>query len=710
MPDQEPNIVNIQESKAQKLTREYNQFLTKNENLENNPTVSIDEYVTNNGKKIKRYNLAGTDFAFFSHTVGIGINNNNLEISNIISKEINHWDAKKKGEANNQISCSLITHDHIAHAGYTSTTQVLLAFNQIENGNLLLARAGDIGTNVDKNKIITDMDEINTYPPQDILKTQNYGSMYNEVVISRYQGEKARKPDFIIVFDGKINQRIEQALDYFQIPIINFQTNTYVENINQQIIQTIVDTKKAQTLEEQKKMFSEISYLSSNKTNWITTRKELVYNEPIEKYIKQEIFELEKSIVNKQLNQDNQTAKETSEKFATQSDLKSLQEIRNLMYELAQNTYSSLLEQAPVNFLSGDYELIAKWHRGSHEILSQTLIGNTPNIIKIYRQQTDLIISKVNEITSQEIDEKIQEFWECATVSKHENTGEFLLSKDNYFRHEIVSDSMNTQVEKFQHPELIDPLFQIWSAQEKLKNTLLQCRDKIKQRERQQQIDQQISLLETASNNTEEMVSLLKENPMIENFNFKEIVFKKIEDHLMDPNRKNSEILQDFRNYDVVRYNLFQKYLDSINNQYTQKIFRLLINPNEITQIPQKIQTSDIITSPEREEEKFKFAIFTDSDGQRSIFEINQYWPQKLNKLDDKSVEILDKINKKWFWRLRQRLSKFNQSETYQYTTYMGDKTLLAQSKKDWYLINESSVQKINMANFNIETGEEVQR
>ena len=235
MADTEPNV--SFETKTESVTRQYSEFLTKIDDLNKDPTTNTDEYVTKNGKTIKRYHLNGTDFAFLSHTVGIGIPNSNLITSQNIRNEISLWGSTKTGQANNQISCSLITADHISHAVHSreiQVPQVMLGFTTLEDGQLIRAKPGDTCFVVEKDHLAKP-NEGNLRSVKDVLNTGNDGKMYNEVVITRYtQNGQTRKPDFIITFDGQMNDRIDQAIDYFNIPIINFNTEAYLNRSDRQ--------------------------------------------------------------------------------------------------------------------------------------------------------------------------------------------------------------------------------------------------------------------------------------------------------------------------------------------------------------------------------------------------------------------------------------------------------------------------------------------
>jgi hypothetical protein len=631
-----------------------------------------------------------------------------LEVSQGITKEISHWDTKKKGEANNQISCSLITNNHISHTkAEIGQPDVILGFNQIENGDLLFAIGNDGGIMVDKKLVATKMDEYNTHPPKDILKTGGYGNMYNEVLITRYkQDGQPRKPDFIITFNGETNDRIEQAINYFEIPIINFETSEYIKKINQQIQTTLEKINQHDSLDEKKDLFKEIPYLDTNKEKWRTTVKEWVYDKNLEAQLKQQLFQTEESIIGLQLIHDREMATLVTENFKAQMSPESLEKLLQTTLSLTKKAYSSdstdFIYNAPP-------ELKFKWFQDSHQTLRETLTLATPDIIKFYQNQITRLSNSGGDMDINQFNLESEKFRKYAMVSVVNNQP---LLRDSVRRDDRgipISEDPIKYGQKYK--EIDDLLNQIYSVQENLKTTISSGLKQAEAREKQKQIDNQNTTLETVSSNTEGLISLLKENSY--DHQFREKIIKKIKEHLIDDKRDKTELIKDLRaNYESLQnLSINNAYWDSVykladGDQYKIETYKLLTDPNQISEVPQKIEISDEIkTESLGYDQKSRIISFVSPNNEKLLFKIhgNNESSQTIEHPNDDSIKNqMNNINKKWFWRLRRQIPKLNDTNTYQLNNHDVNSPLLVENKNRWYLIDKTSVKKINMANFNI--------
>lgn len=692
MPDIEPQTTNNSESKEERLTKEYDVFLTKSENLENNPNVLIDEFTTISGKKIKRYNLSGIDFAFLSHTVGLNIPNQNQEISQNIKTEISRWDQFRKGEANNYISCSLITAEHISHAtaGTIESLQVMLGFSHVEIGELILAQCGDAGSNTSKKFIANQIDVYRIQSPQTILKTAGHGSLYNEVLITRYSHtNQPKKPDFIITFDGKSDHRIDQAINYFDVPVINFKTESYIKKNNNQIEQKLAQSKAELSLEELIKLHQEIHTLRNNRDYWYRLCNTASDNNDQESNITEQTTTLEKLILDRQINRDKTTAQTVSKKFEDDKSLESLQEVRKILIHLAERQY-------PIDPIYVYPTAENNWMDQSHQLLVDTLTSIAPTIIDFYKKQTTYILSRTESFTQQEIQKELSELSKYLILSESYDYPR-LNSQDTSGRHyDIVTTTKPQEQEK-----LVETLQQIYSAQNQLKTALASVLEYSQQMDQKKHLDDQNSLLEAASNLTE-ILELSKYHP---DDNFQ----KKVEDktkRCLFENKSEIEIIQTVRdNYqNSLIKRLYQEYLIDKFDPETRKIYSIITNPDQIPEIPENKSVSETIQNGN---DSFKILILNTKEGENFPFVIysNDRGVHRLEPPDQpqSSKKLIEKFNKKWFWRSRLHVPKLNPNFILQLKPNFSERSFLTKDKKNnWWMISGTTISKIQMNNTNI--------
>ncbi len=697
MADTEPHL--SFEPKTETITRQYNEFLTKNTELDKDSTITIDEYVTKNGQTVKKYNLNGTDFAFLSHTVGINIPNSNLATSQDIRSEISRWNTTKIGEANNQISCSLITADHISHAvnfQEVQTPQVMLGFTQLKTGELILAKPGDVGSIVEGKHIMKPQDG-DICSIQDVLKTGNNGKMYNEVVITRYtQDRQAKKPDFILIFDNQTSDRIDQAIDYFKVPVINFNSQEYLNRSDHQIEAILTTIHSDTTLEELKNLHQKIVSLRENKDLWKSYSKNVEPKTDKDEMLLQKISSIEKTIIEQQIDQNKTTVTTVVEKFKQQPNLESLQEVRAILLRLAEDRLSY-----PINFISTqEYESGKKWLEQSQQLLFDTLSSTAPDIINFYQNQLLSFSQNAESLTTQQIEKELKKLFDYSVLSESSDHPRLRRLDAPHKSYDIVTLQNQQDQQK-----IIDLLNQVFFTQEKFKSIIISELDRSQQKDQQKQIDDQNASLDMASSDIESMVNLLESSS--DKPDYKQKILSRIKDKLIG-DRKTNEIIEDVRKY---HYNssiikLYEVYLtDHFDNEVDKEIFRIIANPDQLSQPVQEINLSPLINT----DNPFQILTVTTQDNQTHVFQIDQKYTSshQLKNLEDNQngQDTLKKINKRWFWRFRRQIPQLKSQNTYQLDIDDSNhQTLIAKDKNgEWCLITDSSVQKIKTEKIDIQ-------
>jgi hypothetical protein len=688
MPDTEPVLNDPSRSLIETRTREYNDFFTKLDQLENNPQTTTEEYVTQNGQVVKKYNLNGTDFAFLSHTVGIGIPNSNLSTSQNIRTEISFWGSTKPGEANNQISCSLISADHISHAVHIQeikTPQVMLGFTHLDSDQLILAKPSDVGSVVEKNHTFKP-NEDNLSPVKDVLKTGNNGKMYNEIIITRYVRDgQVRKPNFIVIFDNQTNDRIEQAIDYFNVPVVNLNSQEYISRSNHQIEAILTTINSDTTLEDLKTLHQKIVFLKQNKDLWRDYGKNIEPETSQDEILLQKISSIEETIIEQQINQNKTTVTTAIEKFKQQPNLESLQEVRTILLKLAEDQ-----SNYPINFISPqEAESGKKWLEQSQQLLVDTLSSAAPDIINFYQNQLLNFSQNAKVLTTKQVEQELKRFFEYSVLSE---------SNDHPRLHRLDAPNKSYDIVTLKNQQkLTDLLNQVFSAQEKLRATIVSELDQSQQKDQQKQTNSQNESLDIASSDLKSMISLFESSS--DKPDFKQKILNRIKDKLIN-DRKINEIIEDVRKYhhnsSIIK--LYEAYLtDHFNNETDKEVYRIIANPDQISQPVQEINLSPLIntTNP------FQILTITTQDDQLYVFQIDQKYAlsHKLKKVEDSqnNQDTLKKINNRWFWRFRRQIPRLKTNYTYELNTDDSNhQTLITQDKNgEWCLITNSSVQKI---------------
>lgn len=248
----------------QKIEQQFNTALTRVSDFDvaiNNGEHGInkDSILTESGKKIAIYNMLGYDFRYLKHDIGFrSISANGLsqaliknpelwlrekhKISNLI-KNVNN-ENKIQESGSQTLSLSYVdTSDSNnfkrntfgVNLGVFNYDSVIYGFDQIKTGTLIDADANDAGLGVNSEddffpRLFRYKDAVDNVP-KIITKTGNYGE-HNEVGISRYdENGNSQLPNFLISYDGKINEDTKHHAEFFNIPIISINTNCYLNSV-----------------------------------------------------------------------------------------------------------------------------------------------------------------------------------------------------------------------------------------------------------------------------------------------------------------------------------------------------------------------------------------------------------------------------------------------------------------------------------------------
>ena len=677
----------VRESKIEKITSEYNSFLTKTEELENNPNVSINEYTTRSGNVVKQYNLSGANFAFLTHAVGVGFDNNHKNLSEDIKENISIWNSKKKGEANNQISCCLITNDHIIHAGFGKEGEIrtiLLGFNHLNNDELIDASYRDHGTPT-KPEFTAQINE-QMLGPKEILEP----GTSNEVITRRYDDNGiARQPDFIIIFNGKIDEKLEKAIDYFKVPIINLKTSEYVDKTNEQIQEELENISQNKSIEELKEINLKIKNLSNNKEDWrrLTVWK---YDNKLEDGLKSKILTLEENIVDQQLENDRTEAVLALKMLKENMGLGEIQKVKDIIVTMAKHKYPA----SSVYYYHEEDHISKKWGVGSYDTLEKTITAGMPDIKKFLKERANWISENGRGMSEKQLGWELGYLDEYAIASKNST----ISSVKNYKSIDFIELARLDFGLDLKH--LQEPLNEILSAQEELRNIIIIEQKKSEQREEQRLIDVRNTTLGMASNNIEDMIALVKKEFTFSDFGNK--IFDKIEINLQNRGNDRMSVLRDLRkNYETIKVSNISEHLikNFSNDPSIRIIYNLLVTPSQIPELPRETKIGVL------EKENSTIAVFVDSKGQESLFKIieNQNFGMALEKVtEDRELNRLNSINRKWLWRLFKGIPKIETDNVY---SLPNSGSLLIRNNNDLILINRLSVEKIKMTNLNIETG-----
>jgi len=271
------NIISAKEMREYIIT-EYNKYinslLTKTEDLEQNPNVTITEveyvskiYTDENGEpkkgKVKIYTLHNVPYQILMHAMSAkdssGLTKEQQELSQEIYKNPDKWQ-KKEGYGTNYISMSLNKDDGI---GLFGVPEVVAGFNNIHNDHQIkYTKTFDAGTIMENNATIPNT---NILLQPEILSELASNSLladapveYNEVVSSRAGiipdcMTSATTPNgaHIPVLN---DHTLEWAL-YYDIPIFNLDCLSYYKPLHEKFIKYYNELKNSDRIPNQQEIY-----------------------------------------------------------------------------------------------------------------------------------------------------------------------------------------------------------------------------------------------------------------------------------------------------------------------------------------------------------------------------------------------------------------------------------------------------------------------
>ena len=252
------------------VERDLNERLLKVDDLEeevlaDNPEVD-KRFMKYGDAKIPVYDLKGVPFSMLTHAVDYRRANDKMgggmfAIGTATYKSVMNdpaeWgkredmvrneegfgtrDANAKG---NTISTSYTNSQYNLDSRVGSrNSDLIYGFSKVEAGSILSVANGDggtpnlVGRNVEPNYL--SIHSLNN------LEGASGTSVYNEILLKRYsENGIAKRPDFVVVDDGKISEVSLKHAAYFGIPIVNVENKIYDEKMRKrgnEILDSISD-------------------------------------------------------------------------------------------------------------------------------------------------------------------------------------------------------------------------------------------------------------------------------------------------------------------------------------------------------------------------------------------------------------------------------------------------------------------------------------
>lgn len=214
------------------IAKEWSEVMTGAEQFDEMIAKGVEgisvETVTVGGMKVKQYNLSGAHYSFLAHGIkfskegNIGKGVDNRELAAELMDDFGAWDKHRKGEVNDNISCTYMTPSQNVGKIWGMSTRraggrsVVLGFSTISPDDVRSTDKGDRGTTmrIQKGHGSNEARSSSLDTPRFIEDSAGIAA-YNEVVIPRYPDEQARRPDFIVIENGELSKDDERALEYF---------------------------------------------------------------------------------------------------------------------------------------------------------------------------------------------------------------------------------------------------------------------------------------------------------------------------------------------------------------------------------------------------------------------------------------------------------------------------------------------------------------
>ncbi len=229
------------------VERDLNSRLLTVDNLEievlsENPEVQ-KRSVPFEGVDIPIYDLKGLPFSFLSTTIDhrssyrYGPHEKGMETSRKVLEDPSVW-TKRRDEAEKAVGFG--TNNSDARGDTISTSfwserninsrvfgDLIYGFENVQADSIISVHEGDGGTSN-----MAGREETKLSSPDAIkeLATNRAQTLYNEVCLRRYsENGMPKRPDYIIVENGRITKESLRHAKYFDIPIVNVERSVYVE-------------------------------------------------------------------------------------------------------------------------------------------------------------------------------------------------------------------------------------------------------------------------------------------------------------------------------------------------------------------------------------------------------------------------------------------------------------------------------------------------
>lgn len=138
----------------------------------------------------------------------------------------------------NTISCSYIdSSSNLSRGGVKSQRGITYGFSSLRPTSLLLTHIGDAGTSNQAGNLRPSQTNL-THTPQNLAQQSTHH--YNEVLVKRYDDSgNPTPPDFLITYDHHITDDTKHHAAFFNVPIIDIQTQPYLDQQRQEIARRV---------------------------------------------------------------------------------------------------------------------------------------------------------------------------------------------------------------------------------------------------------------------------------------------------------------------------------------------------------------------------------------------------------------------------------------------------------------------------------------
>lgn len=143
---------------------------------------------------------------------------------------------------------------------------LIYGFENVQADSIILVANGDGGTNN-----MAGSAETTLLSPDDIkrLEGADGGGAYNEVLLRRYsENGIPKRPDYIIVEDGRITEESLRHAKYFGIPIVNIERSVYAEKAEKRGEELLASISEDDAYEEMDGKIAELLSMSRYKSEY----------------------------------------------------------------------------------------------------------------------------------------------------------------------------------------------------------------------------------------------------------------------------------------------------------------------------------------------------------------------------------------------------------------------------------------------------------